>query len=888
MRVITSHIGSDFDSFSSMVAASKLYDESTLCFSGAACRNLREFLKRFGNRWRVLTPRRINLDDIDHLVVVDARSKSRIGPFGSICGREGVVTHVYDHHPPVNDEIPAEKALIEPVGSTTTLLVERLIALDIPIQSFEATLFTMGIYEDTGALTFGSTTSRDFAAAARLREFGADLTIVPLHVEMNLNAGERKLLDNLIENARIRFIGGAKVVLSETSSEIYVEGISLFVHRLRDFSDADVALAVVRMENRTYIVARGRPDLLDVSKFLEPWGGGGHAQAASVTLAGPQHAGIMQKLEKRLESCIRPLIRVSDVMSSPVMAVGPALAIDDAYRLMIRYGHAALPVVTEKGISGIITRKDLDKAELHGLGNVPVSDYMTEGVLTVSPDASVSEAHRMMVLYNIGRLPVVEADGSLAGIVTRTDMLRALYPFSLAHEEQVEEVSRPWTEDVAELMAQELVPWVEILLRRVGERAETLGMKAHVVGGFVRDLLLGRSNLDLDLVIEGDAVEFARSWERDGCRIAIHQRFKTGTVIFPGGRKVDVATARREFYEFPLAQPEVTTDSLKHDLYRRDYTVNAMAITVNPREWGTLHDYFGGRRDIRKKTLNVLHNLSFVEDPTRVMRGVRLEQRLHFKIGTTTQRLLESCIRGGLISRLSGVRFRSELELILTEREPYPIVRRLAELGFWQNLTAGLHIGPGCRKAFVRLSFFLKRMSRDLPEFGDSLWLAPLSALLFESETKAVDASIARLQLNQGESRIVRDSLEGLKTVEQVLGGRQEKTNSEIYRTLENVPFIVILFWAVSTDRWRVRRRLLVYLMRLHRIQPMLTGRDLLDIGYSKGPLIGDMLDGLKFARLEGAVETREEEVDWILRNFPRRKSGDLYVHDAKARGTAT
>jgi len=412
-------------------------------------------------------------------------------------------------------------------------------------------------------------------------------------------------------------------------------------------------------------------------------------------------------------------------------------------------------------------------------------------------------------------------------------------------------------------------------------------MKAHVVGGFVRDLLLGRSNLDLDMVIEGDAVEFARTWERDGCRIAIHQRFKTGTIIFPGGRKVDVATARREFYEFPVAQPEVTTDSLKHDLYRRDYTVNAMAITVNPMEWGTLHDYFGGRRDIRKKTLNVLHNLSFVEDPTRVMRGVRLEQRLHFRIGTTTQRLLESCIRGGLISRLSGVRFRSELELILTEREPYPIVRRLAELGFWQNLTAGLHIGPDCRKAFVRLSFFLKRMSRDLPEFGDSLWLASLSALLLESEPKAVDASIARLQLNQGESRLVRDSLEGLKTVEQVLGGRQEKTNSEIYRTLENVPFTVILFWAVATDRWRVRRRLLVYLMRLHRIQPMLTGRDLLDIGYAKGPLIGDILDGLKLARLEGAVETREEEVDWVLQNFPRRKNGDLDVHDAKTRGTS-
>ncbi len=876
MRIITSHIGADFDSFSSMVAASKLYDDSVLCFSGAACRNLREFLKRFGHRWKVLTPRRVNFDEIDQIVVVDARSRSRIGPFGKLCEKSGVSVHVYDHHPPVSDEIPAEKNVIEHVGSTTTLLVEKLLALNIPIQPFEATLFTMGIYEDTGALTFGSTTTRDFRAASSLRELGADLTIVPLHIEMNLNPGERKLLDSLIESARIRYINGAKVILSETVTEAYVEGISLFVHRLRDFFDADVAVSVVQMENRTYVVARGRPELLDVAKFLEPWGGGGHPQAASVTLTGYRHDRIMETIEARLEECILPLMRVEDVMSSPVMAVAPALPIDDAYRIMIRYGHAALPVVGESGLSGIITRKDLDKAELHGLGNVPVSDFMTEGVVTVPPDASISEAHRLMVLFNIGRIPVTDAVGTLVGIVTRTDMLRALYPYSIAQEDRVDDTSRPWTEDVGELMAQELVPWVQVLLRRLGERAESLGMKAYVVGGFVRDLMLGRENLDLDMVIEGDAVAFARTWETDGCRIAIHQRFKTGTIIFPGERKVDLATARREFYEFPVAQPEVTSDSLKHDLYRRDYTVNAMAISVNPEEWGKLHDYFGGRRDLQKRTLNVLHNLSFVEDPTRVMRGVRLEQRLHFKVGATTLRLLKSCIKGGLITRLSGVRFRSELELILSEREPYPIVRRLAELGFWQNLAIGLHPGPETRKTFLRLSSFLKRMGRDLPDFGNLLWLSFLSALFIEADTQAANAAVARLHLSPEETRTVKESLEGLKAMEQLLGGRQEKKNSEIYKALENLSFTVILFWAAATDRWRVRRRLLVYLMRLHRVQPMVTGRDILDLGYPKGPQVGEILDGLRFARLDGFVETREEEVEWALSHFPTRKNGDV------------
>ncbi|MBL3593629.1 MAG: CBS domain-containing protein [Synergistaceae bacterium] len=869
MILVTSHIGSDFDSLASMVAAAKLYDGAVLSFSGSAGRTVREFLKRFPGRWEVLTPRKITMADVDLLVVVDARSRSRIGAFAPLLDRPGLKVHLYDHHPPAQDEIEAEKRVIEPVGAVATLLVEILLREGIPISPQEATLFVMGIYEDTGALTFGSTCRRDFEAVARLRELGADMTLIPLHVEMALSAPERRLQDQLVDHGWERYVNGARVVLSTLSLDHYVEGLSLFVHRLRDYFDADVALAAVTMEKRTYVVGRSREGVLDMAAFLAPLGGGGHAQAASVTLTGVDPAEVLQDLEKALETAIGPSLLVRDIMTRPVMAVESSISLDEAYRVMIRYGHAALPVTAGGRIKGIITRKDLDKAKLHGLGQVSVAEYMTEGVISVRPEAHLAEAHRMMVAHNIGRLPVV-LDGQLQGIVTRTDMLRALYPASLPLEERHFGNDYPWQEDLTDLMARRLPTETNHLLRRLGHMADAMGMKAFAVGGFVRDLLLGKINLDLDVVIEGDGVAFIKAWEGEGYRVSVHERFRTGTIHFPGSLKVDVATARREFYEYPVAQPTVASDSLKHDLYRRDFTVNAMAVALCEERWGQLIDYFGGRRDLRRGFLKVLHNLSFVEDPTRVFRGVRLEQRLRLRLEDNTARLMKSCVKGGLLSLLSGLRVKSELEILFSEAAPLPALRRLREFGAWDVLFPGISADQETDRIVRRLAVFFRRLSHDLPSFNDELWLVYLAALLFGSDETIQRSVMDRLHLAPRERRVVETSLFSHRSAENDLGGRAEKRVSEIWTYLQGVPLTACLFWAAATDRWRVRRRLLHYLTRWHKVHPMLSGQEVLDLGYREGPQIGRILSGLRSARLDGAVETREEEIQWILDNFPK------------------
>ncbi len=869
VTVITSHMGSDFDSLAAMVAASKLYPGAVLCMAGASGRTVRNFLAKNQRRWDILTPRRVRLRDIDFLVVVDARSLSRIGPFAEVASRDGVRVHVYDHHPPSCDDIDAEFACIEPVGATTTLMVEILLRKEIPISPQEATLFATGIYEDTGGMTFGGTGPRDFEAMAHLRTLGADMTSVPSSIEMTYTPPERKLLDTLIENARESFRGGVRVVLSHADLPSYIDGLSLFVHRLRDYFSADVVLAAARMGQRTYLVARSHEDTIDAARLLAPLGGGGHPQAASVTLHNADPKKLLSSMECVLDSEIPAKECVSNYMTSPVLAVAPDSSVNDAYRTMIRYGHAALPVVDARDLVGLITRKDLDKAHLHGYGLAQVREFMTEGVRTISGNASIQEAHRLFVIHNIGRLPVME-DDRLVGIITRTDLIRALYPYSVPKAEQREDAALPWKENVADSIEMVLSEHVQSLLWQIGAHAGKMGMRAFIVGGTVRDILLGRRGIDIDIVVEGDATLLVGAFGNEcNCRTSVHERYKTGTILFDSGEKIDIATARREFYEFPSAQPTVSSDSLKHDLYRRDYTINAMAVSINPLSWGELLDYFGGRRDLSSRLLRVLHNLSFVEDPTRVLRGVRLEKRLSLNFEGNSMRLLTSCVRGGLLAKLSGFRLKSELEITLRESDPLPACRRMEDLGLWESIFPGICLKPGCFLRVRRLTVFLSRIPKGFPDFSGLEWLAFLTALLSESTEPVQRFAMDRLNLTRKERGIVVKSLVGLTQMEKELGGKIAPKNSRIVELLENVHPVPALYWSAATDRWHMRRRILLFLKNLRHRRPSLTGGDLIQIGYREGPWIGELLKFLRTLVLDNILVSREDEIRWVLGTYP-------------------
>ena len=870
MQLITSHLNTDFDSLASMIAIQKLYPDAVICPPGSMSRKVRDFMAKQGRPFasRLMKPKKIPLDEVTLMIVADTRSRARIGPFAALAGRQDVEVHVYDHHPATPDDIPADKLVYEPIGAATTMILERLLLERKEITPEEATLLAIGIYDDTGAFTYETTTERDIAAVSYLRELGADLSGVLAQVETDMSSEDKKLLDTLAENAKEIYINGAKVYLTWAETENYVSGLSVFVNRLKEYCDSHVTIAVVNNGGKkTNIIARSAEGILNVKEFLAPYGGSGHYQAGSATLIDNRDATeLLSEIESRLAGAITPMMKVSDIMTSPVIAVGIEAKVDEAYRTMLRFGVKSLPVISDSGeVLGMMTRKDLDKAHLHGLDRANISDFMTQGIISLSNEASIDEAHRMMATYGFEKMPVLDENGKLVGTLSRAILLKALYHSGQFAGEDTKRDSAGflWVENVAHLMEESFSLKTLSLLRRVGAKAHELGMRAYLVGGTVRDILMGVKNTDIDISVEGDAEKLVMSWDEPGCKSTLHGRYKTGTITFPDGEKVDVATARREFYEYAAATPTVQNSSLRQDLGRRDFTVNAMSISLSEDDWGTLTDNYGGRADLKDKLLKVLHNLSFVEDPSRVLRGIRLEQRLYMRFEDNTMRLLKSAVRGGLLELLSTTRIRAELEADAKENGFRNIVKRMQELGVWEALFPGVKVTDDAVKRLRVMSHYLHQMKLHGVDFKGMEWIVKMAVVLSDSKPEIKFSAMDRMSLNPNERDNLTKCFLQWPNVEKFCSSRKNAPNSEAYMFFKDYGPVPLLYWITCLKSPASRRLIVEHVELWMSYKGELTGKDLQAMGL-KGKAIGDALASIKLAIIDGKISNREDEMKYV------------------------
>ena len=872
MHLITSHLNTDFDSLASMFAIQKLYPDAVICPPGSMNRKVKEFLSKSkaGRQWqsRILKPKKINLDEVTLMIVTDTRSRSRIGQFAALAGRNDVAVHVYDHHPATPDDLPCEELVYEPIGAITTLLVEHLLNERKEITPDEATLFALAIYDDTGALTYESTTERDIAVISYLRELGADLSGILAQVESDMSPEDKKLLDTLSENAREIYINGAKILLTWAETEEYMLGLSVLVNKLKEYCDSHVTIAVVNNGGKKInIVARSVQNVLNVKEFLAPYGGSGHVQAGSATLLSDEHnvQDLLSEIESRLHDSITPLMKIADIMTSPVIAVSPDSHVDEAYRTMLRFGFKSLPVADSGEVVGMMTRRDLDKAHLHGLDRAKISDFMTMGIITLNAQASIDEAHRMMATYGFEKMPVIDDSGKLIGTLSRGDLLKALYHSGQFADDDnnYDSTGFLWVENVAGLMEEAFSLKTLSLLRQLGTKANELGMRAYLVGGTVRDIIMGVHNVDIDISVEGDAEQLVTSFHEEGCRSTLHGRYKTGTIIFPDGEKVDVATARREFYEYSAATPTVESASLKQDLGRRDFTVNAMSISLSDDNWGTLTDNYGGRADLKDKLLRILHNLSFVEDPSRVLRGIRLEQRLNMSFEDNTLRLLKSAVKGGLLELLSTPRVRTELELISKESCFRKIVMRMRDLNVWEGLFPGMYVSESTDQRLHIMEHFISLVLRHGIDFKGMKWLIGIAVVLTDSKPEIKFAAMDRMNLNPNEREQLTKCFTQWPNVEKFCSGRKNIINSEAYLFFKDYSPVQLVYWLTCLKTPESRRLIIEHLEVWTNIKGSLTGKDLQAMGL-KGKSIGDALNQIKLAIIDKLITTHEQETEFV------------------------
>jgi len=385
------------------------------------------------------------------------------------------------------------------------------------------------------------------------------------------------------------------------------------------------------------------------------------------------------------------------------------------------------------------------------------------------------------------------------------------------------------------------------LVKDISGQAAKQGKRVYLVGGVVRDLLLGYPNFDLDLVVEGDAVKLAqRVAETSRAKLLAHHRFGTAKLRYENFT-LDLATARKETYAKPGALPTVTPGTLKDDLVRRDFSINAMAISLAANDYGELVDPYQGKSDLEHRLIRVLHTGSFSDDATRILRAVRYEQRFGFEFEAQTAQLLKRDLP--TLDTISGDRIRHELELIFKEKQPEFVINRLGELGVLPIISPFLKGDGWIAEKFDRA----RRLKK--PTQLPSLYFC---LLIYSFSKTGIEQFLARLNISAKLSRAMRDTLR-LKTNLPLLD-RPSLKPSEIYYLLREYEPLAIQVNAIASDSSMVHHHLQLFLTELRYVRTSLNGEELKRLGISAGPEMGQVLQVLHKAKLDGEVRTKADE----------------------------
>jgi tRNA nucleotidyltransferase (CCA-adding enzyme) len=876
LTVITTHINADFDAIASVLAAQKLYLNSLVILPSAQEKSMRDFfINSIGYLLNMTDLDKIDLATIERLVIVDTSQKSRIGKIAAILDNPKLRIHIYDHHPISTDDIKGHYEVRQLTGATVTILCEILKEKQIAITPDEATILGLGIYEDTGSFTFPSTTSRDFAAAAFLLSKGANLNTISNLTAKEINAREIQLLNEMINAATHYNINGVDVVLTKITTDHYVSDFSFLVQKMAKIENLEALFVLAQMENKIYVVARSQIPEVDVGAILKAMGGGGHANAAASAIREKTLAQTEQELLALVNQRVKSTRTAQNLMSSPAITVDAGVTIEKANDLLTRYNVNALLVTQNSDtpggyakICGFISRQVIEKAIFHKLKQVPVSEYMTTEMARVAPNAELAEIQDKIIENKQRILPVVDKD-SLLGVVTRTDLLNILASQSrqgLRHQRQpIRKAVHTSTKNLNNFMQERLSPKILDRLKSLGQVAGNIGCNAYVVGGFVRDLLLYRKNEDIDIVIEGDGIAFAKAYAKiAGARIHSHQKFGTAVIIFPDNFKIDVATARMEYYTSPAALPTVEKSSIKLDLYRRDFTVNTLIIKLNSEHFGTLIDFYGAYKDLKAKAIRVLHNLSFVEDPTRVFRAIRFEQRFGFSIGKLTSSLIKNAVKMGFFNRLSGRRMFSELRQIVEEEYPARAIVRLNDYDLLEvihpAITLTRELVPAINSVKKVLSWF------DLLFLEESYmkWMVYFLVIMAQHDKSTSLAICRRLEFAPRQVDIFcKERFEAYKSMLWI-ERNASISNSMLYKKLSAFKTELILYMMSATNRENVKKLISHYFTKLRYITISVSGTDLKRMGFIPGPIYRELFGAVLDAKLNGHVKTHADELDFI------------------------
>lgn len=875
--LITCHANADFDAFAAMLAVRYLYQPHVLLFPGTQERNLQRLLTQLDMpALGFVESTALQPESIGRLVLVDTRQRARVPHVAQWLDRPDVAIEIWDHHPPSQDDIPSPHTHVAQVGAVTSLIVQALEAQGITLPATDATLLGLGIYGDTGSFTYSSTRREDFQAAAWLLSQGMDVNRIDALGSHELTSPHIHALNSLLETTQTYSINNVKVAIAEASMEHYLGDFAYLAQRLMEMEKFPVLFAIGLMEDRIQVVARSRSDAVNVGDICAALGGGGHSYAASASIRTMMVGEVRDLIIRKLYAQVRPDKTARDYMSSPTVGIESRATLRQADDLMLHFSLKSVPVFAPgtRWPVGLLDALTAMRATAHGLGDSLVEEYMVRHIHTLPPDGSLQELMAIIVGRHQRLVPIVEGDTTL-GVVTRTDLINV---FAEDPERMPERSTAAGKErNLSRAILDQLPAATREILHLAGSLGRELHMPVYAVGGFVRDMLLHHPTQDVDIVAEGNGIALAEALAKKlHGRVRVHPKFLTSMVIFhdAAGKalRIDVATARLEYYESPGALPTVEMSSIKMDLYRRDFTINALAVRLDSTPFGQIVDFYGGRRDIKEKTIRVLHTLSFVEDPTRCLRAVRFEQRYGFHIGQGSEKLIKNALKLQLMDRLSPTRLFHEYQHICEEENPVPCFVRLHQLGILQAISPTLALTPNRKALLQRIKDMLAWYHLLYFEEQVQTWLVYFLGLNQNLNYADTAANFQRMGLPTKKRTDILNQREYMRSLRPPLDAWQKANAvgtakiSALCERLQPLTLDSLLFLMASSNSAALQKSLSRYITQWRHETPDITGAELHELGLTPGPIYGAILRAVLRAKLDGEATTAEQQLDMARR----------------------
>ncbi len=861
--IILGHVGADFDCIASMAGLSRLYAGAIPVLPTSLEPNVEEFLRLYEGRFRFIhsSPDELSREEIDTIILADTIVAARLGEYRSTLSIPGIRLIAYDHHERSSASLShLDEGHILKCGATASLVTASLRGQQVPVNPDEATLLALGIYEDTGSLLFPETTAFDVEQAAYLLKAGANLPMVARYVTTYLTPNQQHILETALSTAQVESVAGAQVIFAIIHAERNVGNLSVIVHRLTQIIQAEALFLLYQTPQALYVL--GRSDrFLNVAELLAPLGGAGRVHAAACILRDgtsveTAHERIIAALTKRHSQRHHVVQEIMTYHPTTIAYNRPAA---NALETMVHLGFSVLPVEDEGRIVGTVAKKTLEKTSLARLEQKSVRYFTNVKVPAVGPLATAEELIRAFSAYNTGLLLVME-NGQLTGVISRSDVLR--YLNSTAHVGRIpgtgdtriiarEEIDRLGGENTAAVLA---------TIGRIGDEA---GNRAYLVGGSVRDILLGKEPNDFDVVTEKDVSGIASTVAQTfHTNVVSYGRFMTHKVQI-NNREYDFAGARLEYYDFPGSLPTVAPTSLMKDLLRRDFTINALAMSLSENDFGRVVDATDGLQDLDAGIIRITYPDSFIEDPARILRAITMQARFDFVLDKETQTKAHEALELGLLNVRRNKRAQDELKEILTSSTCVTSIRLLDHMG--SNLI-GLPLHASRLQKTNLLSALHEVQNHDGPASENALWIAPLLLWIGDVPSVELHMILKDFGLSDRLAEACRSWQRKERTVRLLLEHGTTRDTDALASAIDRLPrpILAILEARLLCNEKESGRKMLELVRSRMAEPPLITGSDILALGLRESKNIGALLAEVRRRQLNGSLHSHEEAIAFL------------------------